>query len=168
MQTVEGSDEQPGDEQDDETESGLQGDESPHPAGSRAWVIATLERLDRPDGGGSQRRREAEEQTHAESQDDGECEHAPVHGKGEAGRVVGRIDSCEYQRRGPLREAPAEGGGKQSDGCSFNQDQSPESPSSCADGDTERHFTGPGRCLRGHQVRYVRTGNQQHQHDEYA
>src|ERR1017187_1584751 len=115
MQTVEGSDEQSGDEQDDETERGLQGDESPHPAGSRVWVIATFERLDRPDRGGSERRRDAEEQTHAESQDDGEGEHAPVHCQGEAGRVVGRIDSCEYQRRGTLREAPADGGGKKSD-----------------------------------------------------
>src|ERR1017187_9851173 len=82
--------------------------------------------------------------------------------------VVGRIDSREYERRGPLREAPADGGGKQPDDCSLNQDQLPEAPSPCADGDTERHFKAPGRGLRGHQVCYVRTGNQQHQHDEYA
>jgi hypothetical protein len=131
-------------------------------------TVAAFQHLDRLDRGGSQRRRNAEQQTHEKRQDCRADQRAPVHCQDEARRVVRRIDSSEDQRRGPLCEPPAGGGGGESDDRSLHHHQLREAPTPRAERDAQRHFPAPGGCLPAHQVGDVRTGNQQDQYDEYA
>ena len=67
-QPVEGGDKQAGDEQHQKAEGDLGGDQRMHQAAPRVRVFAALERAGRLDGRGAQRRRQTEQERHAQGQ----------------------------------------------------------------------------------------------------
>src|ERR1700728_898682 len=99
LQALEGCDEERREKEDEETESDLKSDGSPHETAWRVRILTTFERGDGPDGGGTESRKQTKQYNDQENEPEAEEKHTPVGGKGEARRVVGRIDEAEHKGR---------------------------------------------------------------------
>ncbi len=67
-------------------------------------IFTTFEGGDGPDGRGAESGKQTEQENDEENEREAEEEHTPVGGKGEARRVVGRIDEAEHKGRRPRRK----------------------------------------------------------------
>ena len=99
LQALEGCDEERREKEDEETESNLKTDGSPHESAWRVRIITAFERGDRPDGRGTESRKQTKQQNDEKNQPEAEEKHTPVGVEVEARRVVGWIDEAEHKRR---------------------------------------------------------------------
>ena len=130
------------------------------------WIFPTFKGGDGPDGRGTESRKQTKQENDEDNEREAEEKHTPVGGKGEARRVVGRIDEAEHKGRRPRRKECAEDGSQESQQRALAQDELDEATTAGADRDAESHLMGAGRSLRGHHVGDVDAGDEQNESDQ--
>src|SRR6202034_793170 len=165
LQALEGCDEERREKEDEETESDLKSDGSPHETAWRVRILTTFERGDGPDGGGTESRKQTKQYNDQENEPEAEEKHTPVGGKGEARRVVGRIDEAEHKGRRPRSKECAKDGSQEGEQRALSQDELDEATTAGADRDAESHLMGAGGGLGGHHVGDVDAGDEQNESD---
>jgi hypothetical protein len=104
LEAPEGCDEERRQKEDEKTESDLKSDGPTHETAWRVRIFTTFQGGDGPDGRGTKSWEESQQQNDEDDEPQAEEKYSPVGGKGEARRVVGRIDEAEHKGRCPRRK----------------------------------------------------------------
>ena len=136
LEALKGCDEEGRQKEDKETEGDLKGDGYPHEAARRVRIYTAFERGDGPDGGGTESRKQTQQKNDEENEPEAEGKHAPVGRKGEARRVVGRIDEAEHKGRRPRRKDRAKDGSQEGEQRALAQDELDEATTAGSDRDS--------------------------------
>ena len=102
-----GCDQERRQKEDEKTESDLKSDGSTHETARRVRIFTTFKGNDGPDCRSTQSRKQTKQENDEDNESEAEEKHTPVGGKGEARRVVGRIDEAEHKGRRPRRKERA-------------------------------------------------------------
>ena len=131
-------------------------------------IFTTFEGNDGPDCRGTESRKQTKQENDEDNEPEAEEKHTPVGGKGEARRVVGRIDEAEHKGRRPRRKECAKDGSQEGEQRALRQDELDQATTAGADRDAESHLMGAGGGLGGHHVGDVDAGDEQDESDQEA
>jgi hypothetical protein len=131
-------------------------------------IFTTFEGGDRADGRGTESRKQTKKQNDEDDEPEAEEKHTPVGGKGEARRVIGRINEAEHKGRRPRRKERAKDGSQDGEQSALRQDELDHATTAGADRNAESHLLSAGGGLGGHHVGDVDAGDEQDESGQEA